>query len=149
MESHEYEVNVKWKSGRLGEMSSPVLDEKLECATPPEFPEGVAGIWSPEHLFVASINSCLMTTFLAIAENSKLDYESFSCKAKGILAKEEGKFMIVEVILEPEVKVKNEEDAEKANKILEKSERACLISNSVKSKISMKTKIISPELDTH
>ncbi len=52
--------------------SSPVLNTKIEVATPPEFPKGIAGIWSPEHLLVAAVSSCLMTTFLAVAENSKL-----------------------------------------------------------------------------
>lgn len=64
---HTYEVNVKWKGGRLGLIDSPVLDETVEVATPPQFPGGVPGIWSPEHLFVAAVSSCFMTTFTAIA----------------------------------------------------------------------------------
>jgi organic hydroperoxide reductase OsmC/OhrA len=52
-------------------MSSPELNNKIEVATPPQFPKGVQGIWSPEHLFTAPVNSCFMTTFLAIAENSR------------------------------------------------------------------------------
>ena len=68
-------------------MCSPELNKKnsvcIEVATPPEFPKGIAGIWSPEHLFVAAISGCLMTTFLAIAENSTLEFTSFSCQAKG------------------------------------------------------------------
>lgn len=57
-----------------GIMSSPILPLKIEVATPPEFPKGMEGIWSPEHLLVAAVNSYLMTTFLAIAENSKLEF---------------------------------------------------------------------------
>ncbi|MCS3797760.1 OsmC family protein [Niastella sp. OAS944] len=76
-----------------------------------------------------------MTTFLAIAENSKLDFVSFSCNANGKLEKVDGKFMISEIVLSPELIIKNELDKEKALRVLEKSEAACLISNSVKSKI--------------
>jgi len=50
------------------------LDESLDVATPPQFPKGIERVWSPEHLFTAAVNSCLMTTFLSIAENSKLEF---------------------------------------------------------------------------
>ena len=69
-EPHFYEVAVQWKADRKGIMSSPVLTDKIEVATPPEFPKGMEGIWSPEHYFIAAVNSCLMTTFLSIAEVS-------------------------------------------------------------------------------
>ncbi|HEY8893863.1 MAG TPA: OsmC family protein [Niastella sp.] len=133
--AHYYEVDLDWQSDRKGIVSSPVLNTKIEVATPPEFPKGIAGIWSPEHLLVAAVSSCLMTTFLAVAENSKLDYVSFTCNANGKLEKTDGKFMISEIVLSPELIIKNETDKEKALKVLEKSEAACLISNSVKSKI--------------
>jgi organic hydroperoxide reductase OsmC/OhrA len=106
-------------------------------ATPPEFPKGMEGIWSPEHLFVAAINSCLMTTFLAIAENSKLLYKSFQSKAVGKLETIDGKYIMSEVTLMPAVIINYEADRERALRILQKSEAACLISNSVKSKIVM------------
>ena len=78
-----------------------------------------------------------MTTFLAIAENSKLEFKSFSCRSKGKLEQVDGKFMMSEIILEPTVIITNEIDREKAERVLQKSESACLISNSVKSKITM------------
>lgn len=68
--THEYEVNLQWEIDRKGTLNSPVLPLQIDVATPPDFPKGMPGIWSPEHLFIAAINSCLMTTFSAIAENS-------------------------------------------------------------------------------
>lgn len=132
---HHYEVKVNWEADRKGLMTSPVLNENIEVATPPEFPKGMPGIWSPEHLLVAAVNSCLMTTFLAIAENSKFEFSNFESNADGKLEKVDGKFMISEIELKPVVIIKKEEDREKALRILDKSEAACLISNSVKSKI--------------
>jgi peroxiredoxin-like protein len=134
-QDHFYEVSVQWNSERKGIMSSPVLNETMEVATPPEFPKGMAGIWSPEHLLVAAVNSCLMTTFLAIAENFKLDYVAFFSKAVGKLEIVEGKYMISEITLVPLLTLPNEEQKEKAGRVLQKSEAACLISNSIKSKI--------------
>ena len=145
MDAHLYQVNISWKENRKGEMNSPELSTPIEVATPPQFPKGVEGIWSPEHLFPAVVSSCLMNTIMAIAENSKLDFVHFSCKSKGVLEQLEGKLMMTEVILEPTVVIKNEEDREKAERVLQKSEKACLISNSIKSKVTMITEIIIDE----
>lgn len=139
---HFYEVNVEWKENRLGVMQSPVLNHSLEVATPPEFAGGIPGIWSPEHLLVAAVNSCLMTTFLAIAENFKLPFESFKSHANGKLEKVEGKFMISEIELAPELIITNEAEKEKAERVLQKSEAACLISNSVKAAIIFKPTVV-------
>jgi hypothetical protein len=49
----------------------------------------------------------------------------------------DGKFMMSEVILEPTVTIADEKDEAKTLRILEKSEAASLISNSVTSKIIM------------
>jgi peroxiredoxin-like protein len=144
MTPHYYNVDISWNRERKGIMCSPELSVPsagangcLEVATPPQFPKGIPGIWSPEHLFTAAVSSCLMTTFLAIAEHSKLEFISFYCHSKGKLEQVDGKFLMTEVILEPKVVIPYEKDREKAERVLQKSEAACLISNSVKSKIIM------------
>jgi peroxiredoxin-like protein len=150
MESHIYTVTITWSKDRKGMMCSPELTNNdalaggcIEVATPPEFPKGIPGIWSPEHLFTASVSSCFMTTFLAVAENSKLDFTSFRCHSKGKLEKVDGKFMMTEVLLYPEVIIANKQDAEKANKVLQKSEANCLISNSIKTNVIMQASVVT------
>jgi organic hydroperoxide reductase OsmC/OhrA len=152
METHYYNVEIKWSKDRKGMMCSPetvngFVDDRscIEIATPPEFPKGIAGIWSPEHLFTAAVGSCLMTTFLAIAENSHLEFTDFSCKSKGRLEKVEGKFMMTEVELTAYVTILREKDTEKAERVLRKSEEVCLISNSIKSKVTMSPIIMLSE----
>lgn len=112
MEAHFYNVDVNWENSRKGMICSPELNKKngvcIEVATPPEFPKGMDGIWSPEHLFVAAVSGCLMTTFLAIAENSTLEFASFSCRAKGKLEMVEGTLMMSEIFLKPTVVIRNE-----------------------------------------
>lgn len=148
MNEHFYHVSVAWNKDRKGIMCSPELNAPtqsngcIEVATPPEFPKGIPGIWSPEHLFTAAVNSCLMTTFLAIAENSKLEFTAFTSNAKGKLEQVDGKFLMTEVELEPVVTIVHEKDRERAERVLTKAEAACLISNSIKSKVSMNPKII-------
>ncbi|HMP28712.1 MAG TPA: OsmC family protein [Saprospiraceae bacterium] len=141
MEPHFYHVDINWENDRKGIMCSPELNAAsgtcIEVATPPEFPGGIPGIWSPEHLFTAAVGSCLMTTFLAIAANSQLSYTDFKCVSKGKLEVVEGKYMMSEIILEATVTIVDEKDKAKAERILVKSEAACLISNSITSKITL------------
>lgn len=141
MEAHYYTVDLNWDSARKGTLSSPDLDEIIEVATPPQFPKGMEGYWSPEHLLTAAVESCFMTTFLSIAENSKLEFKSFSCHSKGKLEQVDGKLLMTEIFLEPTLVITNENDKEKAERILQKSETACLISNSIKSKITLNTTV--------
>jgi peroxiredoxin-like protein len=143
-EKHQFEVNLLWGSDRKGTLSSPVLPTQIEVATPPEFDKGIAGIWSPEHLFVASVSSCLMTTFLAVAENSKLEYLIYDCNATGIVGMEEGKYSVIEIILRPRLVIPSTQNLDRAKRILEMSEKACLISNSVKTKITMESTVLFP-----
>jgi len=138
-ETHSYEVNLQWEQNTKGTLSSPVLPSKIEVATPPDFPNGIAGIWSPEHLFVASVNACLMATFLAIAGNSKIEFISYQSHAIGKVEKVEGKYTVTEIIVEPTLIISSSDHEEKIRRIFEMSEKACAISNSIKSKI-----ILSP-----
>ena len=149
MEKHVYNVDVTWTQDRKGIMCSPELQNEatqetncIEVATPPEFDKGMPHIWSPEHLFTAAVSSCLMTTFLAISEYSKLEFISFKCPSKGVLEKVDGKFVMSEIQLFPEVVIADEKQRDRAERIIEKSEKACLISNSITSKITLESTII-------
>lgn len=141
MDRHSYNVSLNWKEGRKGIMESPELPTKIEVATPPEFEKGIPGIWSPEHLYTASVLSCFMTTFLAIAEYSKLEFENFDCDAEGILDKVDGKFLMTEINLTAKLKINDLDKKEKAERVLQKSEAACLISNSIKTTVNLNCEI--------
>lgn len=134
---HTYQVQLNWIADRKGIVASEVLPTTIEVATPPEFPKGIEGIWSPEHLFVAAVNSCFMTTFLAVAENSKLEFSRFACNAVGTLDKVDGKYQITEVKLTPILTINDIALKEKGIRVMEMSEKACLISNSITSKVSL------------
>ena len=138
-----YHVDVRWNKERQGIMCSPELKATLgengciEVATPPEFDKGMHGIWSPEHLYTASVASCFMTTFLAVAENFKLEFISFICRATGKLDNQEGKLRMSEIRIQPEVTINDSSQEELALRVMGKSEKACLISNSITAKVIM------------
>jgi peroxiredoxin-like protein len=139
---HNYEVNIEWNEGRIGTLQSPKLEDSIKVATPPEFPGGVDGIWSPEHLFVASVVGCFMTTFTAISEYSKLSYESLSVSSTGTMSNEDGKFAMTEIILQPKLVIMDETKKDKALRILQKAEEACLITRSIKTKVHLEPEVL-------
>lgn len=146
-ETHEYNVGLAWEGGRKGLIFSPEVTgppfnaDGIEVATPPQFPKGVPGMWSPEHLFTAAVSSCFMTTFLAIAENFKLKFESFSCNAMGKLELAGGAWEMTEVVLSPLLRITDEGQRELARKVLQRSEKACIVSNSVKSRVKVQSTV--------
>ena len=140
-DDHMYTTNLQWTVNRKGKLSTPGMPT-IEVATPVQFPGGHPNIWSPEHLFVATAEICLMTTFLAIAEKSKLDFTNYVSSAKGFVEKIEIGLAITSIVIYPTVTVVHEDDVEKALKILEKSERHCIISNSMKTKVSVEPTIV-------
>lgn len=142
---HTYEVNLKWTGKTKGILSSTILPKEIEVATPPEYPKGMAGFWSPEHLLIASINSCLMSTFLTIAENSKLHFLSYESKSLCTVELVKEKYILTEIVLKPKVVIPYSQKPERAKHILEMSKNVCLISNAIKTPIRLDPEIIVSE----
>lgn len=130
-----YQTTVRWTEQRKGLMSCAGKPD-IEVATPPEF-KGHPNIWSPEDLFVASANICLMTTFLAFAERAGLAFSSYESEAEGRLELVEGKFQFTAIMLKPTITLQPGADAGKAKELIEKAEANCLISNSMKATVTL------------
>ena len=130
-----YHTAVKWTEQRKGIISCAGKPD-VQVATPPEF-KGHDGIWSPEDLFVASANICLMTTFLAVAERAGLAFTSYESEAEGKLELVDGKFQFTAITLKPVITLPAGGDTVKAKELIEKAEANCLISNSVKAHVTL------------
>ena len=130
-----YHTAVKWTEQRKGVISC-AGKPNVEVATPPEF-KGHDGIWSPEDLFVASANICLMTTFLAVAERAGLPFISYESSAEGRLELVDGKFQFTALTLKPVITLPARGDRVKAKELIEKAEANCLISNSMKAHVTL------------
>ena len=137
-EAHSsYPVAVRWEGGRRGRASSVDGLPELEVASPPPF-GGPPGVWSPEHLFVLSATTCWMTTFLAVAEASKLEVVEVECSGEGFLDRgEDRRFRISRIHLKPRGAVAREEDRERGHRLIEKAEAVCLIRNSIRSEVTL------------
>ena len=139
METHFYETEVEWIKGRRAFLRAEGLPE-LTVSTPPEF-KGEAGYWTPEHLYVAAAEACLMATFMGIAENSALPVAGYHSSARGRLERVDGIglcFTAVEMF--PEVELEAGADVERAKRIMDKAAKSCLIANSMLAAVE-----VSPE----
>ena len=131
----KYKNSIKWKEERKGLLSHPGKPD-IQIATPPEF-KGHPGIWTPEDMFVASVNSCIMTTFLHYAERQALEFLDYESEAEGTLERVENKFMFSGVRVMPKVTVASSDKIEKTKALIELSEKNCLISNSIACKVEV------------
>ncbi|MBI3665794.1 MAG: OsmC family protein [Acidobacteria bacterium] len=129
-DTHYYETRIEWAKRRRGNMGAEGLPD-LAVSTPPEF-KGEAGFWTPEHLFVASAESCLMATFLGIAENSRLAVTDYRSSAQGKLEWVDGiGYRFTTVTISPLVELEKAEDRELAARVMTKAAKGCLIARSM------------------
>jgi organic hydroperoxide reductase OsmC/OhrA len=142
-----YETEVEWKKEKEGQISGAGLPA-VPVGAPPEF-RGRKGNWSPEHLFVASLNTCYMLTFFAIAENSTVPLVSFSSTAKGKLEKvPASSYQITEIVVKPRVVIASANDLERVPRIFEKAKANCFVSNSIKSTIKIEPEVLHHQTQT-
>ncbi|HEY7164040.1 MAG TPA: OsmC family protein [Candidatus Binatia bacterium] len=138
-----YEAEVQWSRDREGKLGGSSV-ETISVGAPPEF-KGRPGKWSPEQLLVGSVNTCLMLTYLAIAENSKVHTVSYSSTARGKLEKGSGGLQITEIVVKPKVVVASPDELRRLPKILEKAKEGCFISNSIKGAVTLEPEISAGE----
>lgn len=132
-----YPLSVRWTGGKQGVASSPDGLPDLEIASPAQF-GGPGGLWTPEHFFVGAATACWMTTFLAVAELSKLEIEEVAADGEGFLEKgDDRRFSIARIVLRPRVTIVREEDRDKALRLIQKAEDACLVARSMKSVVEL------------
>jgi peroxiredoxin-like protein len=137
---HNYELAIDWRGKRSGTMISAGMTA-VEISAPPEF-AGEAGKWTPEHLLVGAAASCLMATFVAIAEFSKITILSFQITGSGKLEKVPGAgFQFTEIRLKPEIAVADGE-LEKAERALQKAEKSCFVTNALKCPVVVEAKFL-------
>jgi organic hydroperoxide reductase OsmC/OhrA len=116
-------------SGNVLLSSAGVAD--LPSAPPAEF-GGPGDQWSPESLLVASVADCFILSFRAIARASRLEWDTLSCSVDGTLDRIDRTTQFTGFKVSATLHVPAGTDQEKAQRLLEKAEHVCLITNSLK-----------------
>jgi peroxiredoxin-like protein len=134
--SYSYRTTAYWILDRRGIVSAEAVPQAIEFSAPPEF-GGEAEMWTPETFFLASVATCYISTFRAMAEYSKFDNVALDVTVDGTITKEAGGFLFTEVTIHPVLTVATDEECDKGLKLLLKSEAACLVSRSLKARVSI------------
>jgi len=143
--SFRYKAKTGWSSARRGRLSAPGKPDVV-VGSPPEF-KGGPDVWAPEELLVGSVNTCMMLTFLTLAQAKGLTPAGYESDAEGLLENVEGKYQITQVEVRPRVILKSQSDLERARAIMEGVEAQCFISNSIKSKVTLAADfVVAPSL---
>ena len=79
--------------------------------------------------------------FCVVARVSKLEWNQIECQALGVLDRIERMTRFTQRHLDVQLQLLGS-DAERAQRILEKSEQACLITNSLNAKIVLETEVV-------
>jgi len=127
---HHYRVGAATRPDEDVVLSSAGLDT-LESAPPAEY-GGAGDKWSPETLLVASVADCFVLTFKAIARASKFEWRSLECNVEGTLDREDKVTRFVDFRISAVLAVPSGTDEARAQRLLEKAEESCLVTQSLK-----------------
>jgi peroxiredoxin-like protein len=127
---HTYRVVAWWSSGKTGLAKSESAPNAIHFAAPPQF-GGLEGRWSPEDLLLCAVAGCFTTTFRALAEYSKFEYTDLEVEVAGTVGKVESGYAFQEITLRPTLTLAREEEHPRADRLLEKAKKLCLISRAL------------------
>jgi peroxiredoxin-like protein len=125
---------------KRGILESHEIPRTINFAAPPEF-GGEPGLWTPEHLLLGAVATCYVSTFRTISELSKLKFSGLAVVVEGTIEKQEGGFRFVRIKLRPTLTIERNEDRDRAHRLLEKADRACLISRSLSCPVTLNASI--------
>jgi peroxiredoxin-like protein len=140
---HQYDVHLVGGPvgyGRANTLGVPLLP----MAQPPQY-DGPGDAWTPEHLLLAAVQGCFLFTLRAVARASKLDFVSLEVETSGTVDRRDGVTRFVEIVLRPTLVVPAGTERDRALRLLEKTEKACLVSSSLSTPVRLEARVTEHE----
>ncbi len=139
---HSYTATITWTGNRGSGTSAYTAYDRnhlISVAGKPDIPgssdpvfRGDASRYNPEDSFVAAISACHMLWYLHLCAVNNIIVEKYSDKATGIMVENaDGSGQFAEVVLHPEVTIRNAEGKEKALALHADAHRMCFLARSV------------------
>ena len=114
----------------------------LASAAPSEF-NGPGDQWSPETLLVAAVADCLVLTFRAVANGSKLPWVSLTCDVEGLLERKDHITAFTAFKISAHLEIPEGVSEVRAHRLLVKADETCLVTRSLKAAVQF-----DPEITT-
>jgi organic hydroperoxide reductase OsmC/OhrA len=135
-----YKTSLNWKGGKVGTLSAEGKPT-ITVASPPEF-NGESGVWTPEDMFVASVEICHMMTFLSLATKTQIPIISYQSRANGVLEFVDNDYRFTRIVLFPSITVAKSVKEEKVYEMLREAHKHCLVANSIASIVEVNPTIM-------
>ena len=136
---HYYNVHLDCGPSGYAELTTPGMPG-LRTAPPREY-DGPGDAWSPEHLLLASVQACFLFTFRAVARMSKLEFIHLDVEAAGTVDRPDDVTRFTEIVLRSRLTLARGADRARALQVLQRSERACLVSASLSTPVRFEAEI--------
>ncbi len=137
---HRYEARLAGGPEGYATVSAAGLPD-LPTAPPVDF-DGPGDAWSPEHLLMAAVEACFMMTLRSVMRASKCAFVALEMAGEGIVDRKDGATRFTVIVLRPRMTIPAGADREKALKLMEKSEKACLISASLALSVRLEPEVV-------
>lgn len=125
-----FEVALNCVNPEKGIITVPGLDEKLHITTSPRAAD--EGRWVPEHLFLGSVSSNFMSTFMLFAERADLPVAGFECPSSAKISITGAQYAFTAIDLFPTIFLNDEDFRGLAEDVLELAQEECILANMVK-----------------
>jgi organic hydroperoxide reductase OsmC/OhrA len=136
-----FDIRLDWLNEQKGVLTANDTNGPIYVATPPAF-GGQEKEWSPEHLFLGSIASCFMSTYIYFARKMKFTFAHIECHAIGQIELVEGKYKFTHIGVFPTIRVSDATVMELADLAILKAQKSCLISNTINAEIVYQGKVV-------
>ena len=143
---HVYETRVEGGPTGHARLSAPGLPT-IQFDAPSDF-DGPGDAWSPEHLFVAAVQTCLLLTLRGVARASRIDVLEVEVGGTGTVDRIDGVTRFTEIVLRPRILVAAGTDRDRVLRVIEKSEKTCLVAASLSTPVRLEAQIREHEQPT-
>ena len=138
---HIFKATLNWASNQIQEDSTKRFYSKnhqikiegkpiLNVSAAKAF-KGDPELYNPEDLLLSSLVSCHMMSYLYVCSQNEIEVLEYSDNAEAILeVSPDGSGRFVEVVLNPKVKISNQDKIDLAIELHTKANQLCFIANS-------------------
>ena len=146
MPTHRFEGHLVWRAGS-GEPATGTHRVEfagrptLEVSAAPQY-RGDGTKLNPEELFVASLASCQLLTYLALAPRAGVTVLAYEDAPVGTLGIVEKKMRMAEVLLRPRITIAAASDPEAARDLVSRAHDGCFVGNSVACPVRLEPEIV-------
>lgn len=105
--------------------------------------DGPGTLWSPEALLAATIADCFILTFRALSAAARFGWIKLECRVEGTLNRVDRQLRFTDFAVHATLTIAPGADRSKAQRLLEQTERACLVINSLKGRHTLEASVLS------